>query len=140
MAGMRVGWYAGDPELVGYLREVRKHAGFMVSGPVQAAAAAALADQEHVQVQRDRYWSRLTRAQEILAGIGVAAELPEGGFYLWAPAPEGDDWAWTDWLASKGGLLVSPGSFYGSGGAGYVRLAMVAPVDRLDQVASRLGL
>jgi succinyldiaminopimelate transaminase len=140
MAGMRVGWYAGDPELVGYLREVRKHAGFMVSGPVQAAAAAALADQEHVQVQRDRYWSRLTRAQEILAGIDVAAELPEGGFYLWAPAPEGDDWAWTDWLASKGGLLVSPGSFYGSGGAGYVRLAMVAPVDRLDQVASRLGL
>ena len=36
LAGMRVGWYSGDPELVGYLREVRKHAGFMVPGPVAA--------------------------------------------------------------------------------------------------------
>ena len=44
MAGMRVGWYSGDPELVDYLREVRKHAGFMVPGPVQQAAAAALGD------------------------------------------------------------------------------------------------
>ncbi len=140
MAGMRVGWYAGDPELVGYLREVRKHAGFMVPGPVQAAAAAALGDQEHVEAQRARYWSRLTRAREIMAGIGVTAELPKGGFYLWAPAPDGDDWAWTDWLASKGGVLVSPGSFYGAGGAGFVRMAMVAPTERLDQVASRLGV
>ena len=54
---------------------------------------------------------------------------PDGGFYLWVPAPGGDGWAWTHWLAEHGGVLVSPGSFYGESdrATGYVRLAMVAP-------------
>jgi aspartate/methionine/tyrosine aminotransferase len=43
-------------------------------------------------------------------------------------------------LAEHGGVLVSPGSFYGSSSAGYVRLAMVAPMERLDLVAERLGV
>ncbi|MDP9118394.1 MAG: aminotransferase class I/II-fold pyridoxal phosphate-dependent enzyme, partial [Actinomycetota bacterium] len=51
-AGARIGFYAGDPELVHYLREVRKHAGLMVPGPVQAAAVAAFADDAHVDEQR----------------------------------------------------------------------------------------
>ena len=140
MAGMRVGWYSGDPDLVGYLREVRKHAGFMVPGPVQQAAAAALGDVRHVADQRTRYWERLVRAREILGAIGVECDLPGGGFYLWAPAPDGDGWAWTHWLAEHGGVLVSPGSFYGEAGAGHVRLAMVAPSERLELVAQRLGV
>lgn len=140
MAGLRVGWYSGDPELVGYLREIRKHAGFMVPGPVQHAAAAALGDVRHVDAQRERYRERLVRAQAILGALGVECDLPGGGFYLWAPAPGGDGWAWTSWLAEHGGVLVSPGSFYGEAGAGYVRLAMVAPVERLDLVAGRLGV
>jgi aspartate/methionine/tyrosine aminotransferase len=141
MAGMRVGWYTGDQELVAYLRELRKHAGFMVPGPIQQAAAAALGDVAHVELQRQRYWERLVRAQEILAGVGVECVLPDGGFYLWAPAPGGDGWAWTSWLAEHGGVLVSPGSFYGDSesAAAHVRLAMVAPVERLDLVARRLG-
>jgi succinyldiaminopimelate transaminase len=140
MAGMRVGWYSGDPELVGYLREIRKHAGFMVPGPVQQAAAAALGDVRHVDAQRERYRERLVRARGILGELGVECGLPSGGFYLWAPAPGGDGWSWTSWLAEHGGVLVSPGSFYGEAGAGYVRLAMVAPVERLDLVARRLGV
>ncbi len=142
MAGMRVGWYSGDRELVAYLREVRKHAGFMVPGPVQQAAAAALGDVRHVEVQRQRYWERLVRVRDILAGIGVECELPGGGFYLWVPAPGGDGWAWTNWLAEHGGVLVSPGSFYGESdrATAFVRLAMVAPKDRLDLVARRLGV
>jgi succinyldiaminopimelate transaminase len=139
LAGLRIGWYAGDPDLTSYLKEVRKHAGFMVPGPVQRAAVAALADQGHVDLQRARYWERLVRAREILAGLGVEAELPEGGFYIWAPAA-GGDWEWTGWLAEKGGALASPGSFYGEGGSGYARLAMVAPMERLDLMAERLGL
>ena len=140
MAGLRVGWFAGDPELVTYLREVRKHAGFMVPGPVQRAAVAALADQVHVEQQRNRYRSRLKRAREILQAVGIDAPMPGGAFYLWAPVPGGDEWAWTDWLAEKGGAIGSPGSFYGPGGAGYVRLAMVAPMERLDLLAARLGV
>ncbi len=140
LAGMRVGWYAGDADLVGFLREVRKHAGMMVPGPVQAAGAIALADEGHVDAQRARYRERLLRMRDILAAVGVDVGLPAGGFYLWAPAPDADAWAWADQLAATGGLLVSPGEFYGRAGADYARLAMVAPLERLDLVASRLGL
>ncbi|HEX4863885.1 MAG TPA: pyridoxal phosphate-dependent aminotransferase [Acidimicrobiales bacterium] len=139
MAGLRVGWYAGDPEIVGYLREVRKHAGFMVPGPVQRAATAALGDQRHVEAQRARYLERLEYFGDVLAKLGTSVQLPEGGFYLWVPAPGGDEWAWARWLAEKAGVLVSPGSFYGPHGAGYVRMAMVAPTDRLRLAARRLG-
>ena len=59
LAGVRVGFYAGDPDLVTYLSEVRKHVGMMVPGPAQAAGVAALEDTEHVEVQRARYLARL---------------------------------------------------------------------------------
>ncbi|MDQ2726442.1 MAG: aminotransferase class I/II-fold pyridoxal phosphate-dependent enzyme [Actinomycetota bacterium] len=139
LAGLRVGWVAGDPELVTYLSEVRKHAGMMVPGPAQAAAVAALGDEAHVADQRARYRDRMEAMASILAATGVDVALPGGGFYLWAPAPGGDAWGWATELAERGGVLVSPGEFYGAAGAGHVRLAMVAPLDRLDLVASRLG-
>jgi succinyldiaminopimelate transaminase len=140
LAGLRLGFYAGDPELVHYLQEVRKHVGMMVPGPVQYAGAVALADQSHVDEQRERYWQRLTRMRSILAAIGVDAPLPGGAFYLWVPAPDGDAWGFTERLASEGGVLVSPGDFYGAAGAGHVRIAMVQPMEKLDLVASRLGI
>lgn len=140
MAGLRVGWYMGDADLVGYLGEVRKHAGLMVPGPVQRAGVVALADQVHVEAQRARYRERMQRAKEILGAVGVEAELPAGGFYLWVPVPGGDEWAWTSWLAETAGALVSPGSFYGPAGAGHVRIALVCQPDRLELLASRLGV
>ena len=60
LAGVRVGFYAGDPELVTYLQEVRKHVGMMVPGPAQAAGVAALDDDGHVTLQRGRYRHRST--------------------------------------------------------------------------------
>lgn len=139
LAGLRVGFYAGDPELVSYLSEVRKHAGFMVPGPVQAAAVVALGDDAHVAAQARLYRSRLERATAMLAcALDVSVATPGGGIYLWVPAPGGDAWAFAERLATEAGCLVAPGDFYGPVGAGYVRLAMVAPDDRLELVARRL--
>jgi succinyldiaminopimelate transaminase len=138
LAGLRVGWYAGDPDLVHYLQEVRKHVGCMVPGPTQLAAEAALADSAHVGEQRQRYLRRLQLMRDVIAGQGVAVDLPAGGFYLWVAAPGGDAWAWTETLAATGGVLVSPGEFYGQGGAHMVRIAMVQPDDRIELVARRL--
>jgi succinyldiaminopimelate transaminase len=139
LAGVRAGFYAGDAELVRYLSEIRKHSGFMVPGPVQAAAIAAWSDQAHVDIQRERYRRRLERMAEILDAIGVDAPMPSGGFYLWAPAPDGDAWALVRQLADEGGALVSPGEFYGADGEGFVRVAVVQPDDRIDLIARRLG-
>ena len=137
-AGVRVGFYAGDAELVRYLGEVRKHGGFMVPAPSQAAAVAALNDDAHVDAQREIYRRRLQTGIEALAAIGVEAPMPGGGFYLWAPAPNGDAWAFAQHLAEVGGALVSPGEFYGEQGAGFVRVAMVQPDDRVDLMRDRL--
>ena len=139
LAGARAGFYAGDPELVRYLSEVRKHAGFMVPGPVQAAAVAAWADDAHVDAQRARYQSRLVTMADALDLVGVDVPLPAGAFYLWAPAPDGDAWALARRLAAQGGVLVSPGEFYGPEGAGHVRVAVVQPDERLALVAERLA-
>ena len=116
LAGTRAGFYAGDPELVRFLSEVRKHAGFMVPGPVQAAAVAAWDDDVHVDEQRERYRRRLDAMATALAKAGVDAPLPDGAFYLWAPAPDGDAWGLARRLAETGGALVSPGEFYGPDG------------------------
>lgn len=139
LAGLRAGFYAGDPELVGYLSEVRRHAGMMPPGPVQAAAAAALDDDDHAAVQRRRYRERLDRFAQVLEGVGVRAPLPDGTFYLWASAPGEGGWALTERLARDGGVLISPGDLYGPDGASHVRVAMVAPDERLDLVARRLA-
>ena len=139
LAGTRVGFYAGDPQLISYLEEVRKHVGMMVPGPAQAAGAVALADDRHVSQQRDRYLARLRRMADILGRwSGLEVPLPQGGFYLWVHV--GDAWEFTERLAGEGGALVSPGDFYGSAGAEYVRVAVVQPDDRIELVAQRLGI
>ena len=141
LAGVRVGFFAGDADLVTFLRSVRQHAGLMVPGPAQAAGAVALADDEHVRAQRERYRERLVFLAGVLTKAGCPVELPEGGFYLWVPVPTArwaDGWSMAEDLARRAGLLVSPGDLYGAAGAGYVRVAVVQPMDRLELVAERL--
>jgi succinyldiaminopimelate transaminase len=140
LAGVRSGFYAGDGELVHYLQELRKHAGFMLPGPVQAASVVALGDDDHVDDQRERYRRRLERFAALLArAYEIDVSLPGGAFYLWVAAPDGDAWAFTRRLAHDAGVLVSPGDFYGDAGADHVRIAMVQPDDRLDLVEQRLA-
>ena len=141
LAGLRVGAYAGDAELVHYLGEVRKHVGMMVPGPAQAAAAVALADDDHVAEQRRVYRRRLELMAEVLgswqcSGGRVDIDLPSGGFYLWYEV--GDAWAYAEELARVGGALVSPGEFYGTRSDSFVRVAVVQPDDRIELVARRL--
>jgi succinyldiaminopimelate transaminase len=142
LAGVRAGFFAGDTDLVGFLTDVRRHAGLMVPGPVQAGAVAAFDDDAHVEAQRERYAQRLTFLGQILAGAGLPGPSPAGGFYLWLPVPadlSGDGWVATEALADRAGLLVSPGDLYGPDGAGFVRVAVVQTMDRLRLVADRLS-
>ena len=140
MAGMRVGFYAGDAELVDYLIETRKHAGLMAPTPVQAAAAAALADDAHVEVQRARYAERRALMESALAAHGLEHDGGEALFYLWLRPRDGgeDGWEIAARLARSAGLLVSPGDFYGPTGADHVRLALVQPRERLELALDRM--
>jgi succinyldiaminopimelate transaminase len=139
MAGLRCGFAAGDPALVLYLGEVRKHAGLMVPMPVQAAAAAALADEAHVDEQRERY---ARRRALVLPGLERRGLVHDGGsalFYLWLRATEeaDDGWEIAAGLA-EAGTLVAPGNLYGPAGADHVRLALTQTDDRFELMLERL--
>ncbi len=137
-AGVRAGFYAGDPELVHWFREIRKHLGLLVPGPSQWATAVALRDQSHVDAQRAVYRQRLHDMIDFLATAGVTAPMPGGGFYLWAPAPEGA-WELATRLANTAGLIVSPGEFYGQDGSDYIRVAVVQSDESIRELSRRLG-
>ncbi len=137
LAGYRAGFVAGDPALVGALLAVRKHAGMLVPGPVQAAMVAALGDRSHVLAQRARYVARRAPLREALAAAGFRVEHSEAGLYLWVTRDE-DCWASVSWLADRG-VLAAPGSFYGAAGVRHVRVALTATDERVAAAVSRLG-
>jgi aspartate/methionine/tyrosine aminotransferase len=140
MAGFRVGFVAGDAELVAYLGLVRKHSGLMVPAPVQAAAAAALGDDEHVVAQRERYEQRRKLMLDGLAGHGLVHDGGPGLFYLWLRAAESTDDGWeVAARLAEAGTLVAPGGLYGAAGADHVRLALTQPNDRLELALERLA-
>jgi aspartate/methionine/tyrosine aminotransferase len=138
LAGFRAGFYAGDPEIVTYLRSVRQHAGFMVPGPVQSAVALAYGDDAHVELQRERYLHRLELLSGALKRLDIDAPMPEGSFYLWCSRTGMDGWELALLLAQRSGLVVSPGELYGEAGTQFVRIAVVQPDERLELAASRL--
>lgn len=139
-AGARIGFYAGDADLVGYLSEIRKHAGLMPSGPIQAAGALAWSDDGHVDRQRERYRRRLDLTAAVLEALDLQVPRPDGAFYLWVPAPDGDAWGLTELLARRIGAVVSPGEFYGPDAADHVRIAAVQRDEALALLARRAGL
>lgn len=140
LAGFRAGFLAGDAALIGYLGEVRKHAGLMTPGPVQAAAAAALADDEHVEVQRGRYAERRSLMLDGLAAHGFVHDGGPALFYLWLRATDGaDGWTVAARLAEWAGIVVAPGDLYGAAGAQHARLALTQPTPRLELALERLA-
>jgi succinyldiaminopimelate transaminase len=138
MAGLRAGFVTGDADLVTYLGEVRKHAGLMVPGPVQAAAAAALGDDAHVDEQRARYADRRRQLVPALEERGIHQAGGPSTFYLWLEAPAGDGWALAAELARLG-ILVAPGDLYGETGAGHARLALTVTDAQVGEMVERLA-
>ncbi|MFH8983249.1 succinyldiaminopimelate transaminase [Streptomyces varsoviensis] len=137
LAGYRAGFCAGDPHLVRRLLSVRKHAGHAVPGPVQAAMTAALDDDTHVTEQRARYARRRETLSRALRSAGFRIERSEGGLFLWATRDE-PCWTTVKDLAEHG-ILVAPGTFYGTAGERHVRIAFTATDERIAAAAGRLS-
>jgi aspartate/methionine/tyrosine aminotransferase len=116
----------------------------MTPAPVQAAAAVALADDEHVVEQQLRYARRRKVALPAFEARGLVHDGGDSAFYLWlrdrTTVAEGgrDSWAIAADLAATG-LIVAPGDFYGAAGAAHVRVALTVTDADLDLVVSRLS-
>jgi len=137
MAGYRAAFVAGDPAVVAELLAVRKHAGMMVPGPIQAAMVAALDDDEHEAVQRERYRCRRELLLGAFRAVGFTVEHSEAGLYLWVT--RGEPCRQTVDSLARQGILVAPGEFYGPAGARHVRVALTATDERVKTAVTRLS-
>ncbi|SLF29465.1 N-succinyldiaminopimelate aminotransferase [Mycobacteroides abscessus subsp. bolletii] len=135
-AGYRGAFIAGDAEIMPNLINSRKHAGMIVPAPVQAAMAAALNDDAHVEAQKDLYRARRDLLLPAVQKFGLTVENSEAGLYLWATAGE-DTWTTVQRFAELG-ILIGPGVFYGESGEGYVRLALTGSDSDIEKAAARL--
>jgi succinyldiaminopimelate transaminase len=138
LAGYRAGFVTGDPALVADLLEIRKQAGLIMPGPVQAAMTAALLDDSHADEQRSRYAARRLVLRSGLEATGWQIDHSEGGLYLWAQHPAHDCWSAAELLASECGILVTPGTVYGPGGDRHIRLALTASDVQIAAAATAL--
>ncbi|MFE0151923.1 succinyldiaminopimelate transaminase [Nonomuraea sp. NPDC059007] len=136
LAGYRAGFVTGDPALIGRLLEMRKHAGMLMPQPVQAAMAAAFADDDHADAQHERYAARRAVLRPALEKAGWRVDHSTAGLYLWATNGE-PAWEQVGRL-SENGILVAPGEFYGSAGERHVRIAITATDERIDAAVRRL--
>ncbi|QIX27690.1 succinyldiaminopimelate transaminase [Nocardioides sp. JQ2195] len=137
LAGYRCAFIAGDPALVGELLAVRKNLGLQMPGPQQLAMIAALDDDAHVVDQHARYAARRAKLKEALERAGFRIDNSEASLYLWSTRGE-DCWTTVESLAELG-ILVAPGSFYGSAGHEHVRVAFTATDERIDRAVERLA-
>jgi LL-diaminopimelate aminotransferase len=140
MTGWRVGMAVGNAQLIDAIARVKENTDTGVFGAVQCAAAAALTGpQEVVESNVARYQRRRDVVIHALRSAGIAAEPPQATFYVWAPAPDGmtGDQLAAD-LLERVGVVVTPGSSYGREGAGFVRLSLATPDERLNEAMHRI--
>jgi acetylornithine aminotransferase len=140
MPGYRLGFAAGDPDLVAALKRYRPNVGTAPPAFVQRAAVVAWGDEDHVVETRARY---AAKREVLLPALHAAGLEPAGGdatFFLWLRVPgDGDAEAFALRLLDDLGIVVAPGPFFGPGGEGHVRAALVPTLDACRRAAELLA-
>ena len=125
MTGYRSGFAAGDPALVAALKAFRPSVGTAPQEFVQRASVAAWGDEEHVAATRERYARKRALLLDVLRRKGIRVAGSEATMYLWLAVPEGETSEGFAERLLEHGILVAPGSYLGTAGEGYFRLALV---------------
>lgn len=141
LPGLRSGFVAGGTAGIARIRQLRAYAGAPLPLPVQRVSERAWADEAHVVENRALYAAKYDVAGRIFADV-PGFRLPEGGFFLWLPVADGEAAALKAWQET--GVRVLPGAYLSrevagaNPGRGYIRVAMVAPMDELQAGLDRL--
>jgi N-succinyldiaminopimelate aminotransferase len=142
--GLRSGAVAGDAGLLQQFLLYRTYHGCAIGPAVQHASAAAWQDESHVAANRALYREKFAAVLPLLRAA-LPADLPGGGFYLWARVPGGDDEAFARALFEATHVTVLPGSYLGrdangcNPGSGYVRIALVPGLADCIEAAQRMA-
>jgi LL-diaminopimelate aminotransferase len=141
MAGSRIGFAVGAPDVVEALYAVRMNMGYGTPAFVQAGARVALDRAEELApAVAESYRERRDVLLEGFRSLGWPAdEPPHGTMFVWLPVPAGfTSQAWTEHLMDTTGVVVTPGNAFGPGGEGFFRLSLVAEPDVLRGAVERL--
>ncbi|WP_456436218.1 succinyldiaminopimelate transaminase [Thermovibrio ammonificans] len=125
MTGYRSGFVAGDGKLVQEYLKYRSSFGVASQDFVQAAATAAWSDDGHVEERRRIFKEKAKVFSEFFKEIGLEFLPAEATFYLWVKTPKGVSGEKYALHLLKYGIVVSPGEFFGRGGEGFFRIALV---------------
>jgi alanine-synthesizing transaminase len=145
MAGWRVGFCAGNAEMIRALGVIKGYYDYGMFQAIQIAAIVALRDtQAAVERQSEIYQKRRDVLVEGLRRMGWDVQAPRAGMFIWAAIPElwrrqmsTMDFAMM--LLEKGDVAVSPGSGFGEAGEGFLRMALVENENRLRQAVRQIG-
>ncbi len=143
LAGWRIGFAAGGQEVIGNLGKLKSNVDFSVFGAVQMAAVTALTGNQKICAHnRDLYRRRRDRMVNGFHDLGWQVPSPEATLYIWSPIPSA--WGERDMdfvkdLFERTGVLLAPGSGFGTFGAGYVRVALVADEQTVTKIMDRLA-
>jgi LL-diaminopimelate aminotransferase len=140
MAGWRIGMAVGNTEALSALAQVKSNVDSGVFRPLQEAAIRALSIDEAWLVERNAlYQERMEIALDGLHAAGMAATRPRATLYAWAQVPGGwQEEAFALALLEQAGVALAPGSFFGPGGEGFIRLSVTTPTERLRDAMDRL--
>lgn len=141
LAGLRSGFVAGGPENLKRIKQLRTYAGTPLPLPLQKAAERVWRDETHVVENRRLYAEKFDLADEIFAEV-AGYKSPDAGFFLWLPVEDGEEAAVKLWTET--GVRVLPGAYLSREVAGsnpgkkYIRVAMVAPKNDVEQALIKL--
>jgi N-succinyldiaminopimelate aminotransferase len=138
MTGYRSGFVAGPPEVIAALKAYRPSVGTAPQEFVQRAAVVAWDDERHVEETRARYRAKRDVLLPVLAARGWEVVASQATMYLWVAIPTGEPDEAVAARLLEHGLVVSPGTFFGPSGAGYVRFALVPTLDECERAAEIL--
>jgi LL-diaminopimelate aminotransferase len=141
MAGWRVGFAAGNEELIRLLLKLKSNLDFGVFPAIQRAAARTLlGSRDPIDDLCRTYRGRRDRIVSGLRAAGWNVSSPSASMYIWTRIPEGypNSLAFVRDLFERTGVLLSPGSGFGDAGEGFVRISLIADEDRLEEVVRRV--
>jgi N-succinyldiaminopimelate aminotransferase len=140
--GMRSGFVAGDAAIIKQFLLYRTYHGSAMNPMVQAASVVAWNDEEHVRDNRRQYSEKFAAVLPIVSEV-LDTALPDAGFYFWAKTPIADT-EFARRLLAEYNVTVLPGSYLAreadgvNPGAGFIRIALVAPLAECLEAAQRI--
>lgn len=137
LTGARISFVVGNKDIISKFRLLRSQIDYGIFYPVQYAAIAALTGpDDFIEEQRQEYGRRNRALCGGLRRIGWDVPDSRGSMFVWAKIPERYDSS-ADFcmkLMEKTGVIVTPGSAFGSNGEGYVRMALVVDVPTIEEI------